>query len=185
MHSVATRMSSQTVGAAGGRCRWSGSMHDRVRAWAEPVSGEWSHDRCVVVIACAGAGSGPSDRAAHTWAAFARCVCGVPHGCAGLARGRGDDWPAGAARRRPPRPEVLMPADPVAGLAGRPTAGGTKTGGRSGCADLYRPDRLPDDCVGGNRLIGLRHAAGVAPVGADRAGPPGEGGVQMSCRNTL
>ena len=44
-------------------------------------------------------------------------------------------------------------------------------------ADRPRPDRLPDDLLVRDRLLGLRHAAGVAPLVAHRADQTGEGGV--------
>ena len=44
-------------------------------------------------------------------------------------------------------------------------------------ADRPRPHRLPDPLLVRDRLLGLRHAAGVSPVVAHRADPPGEGGV--------
>ncbi len=44
-------------------------------------------------------------------------------------------------------------------------------------ADRTGPGGLSDHHLGGDRLLGVHHAAGVAALLAHRAGPPGEGGV--------
>ena len=51
-------------------------------------------------------------------------------------------------------------------------------------AEQPRPDRLPHHRLIRDRLLGIRHETGVAPVLAYRADPPGDGGLH-GYRNTL
>ena len=46
-------------------------------------------------------------------------------------------------------------------------------------ADRPGPDRLSGHLLVRDRLIGVRHAAGLAPVVAHRADPPVKGGVHV------